>query len=53
MKKLWLTFGLLGVVLQLGYSADPNKRWFRLDDTPHERHSRTPAPVQLSRRRCA
>jgi 5'-nucleotidase/UDP-sugar diphosphatase len=30
MKKLWLTFGLLGVVLQLGYSADPNKRWFRL-----------------------
>jgi 5'-nucleotidase/UDP-sugar diphosphatase len=30
MKKLWLTFGLLGVVLQLGYSADPSKRWFRL-----------------------
>jgi hypothetical protein len=30
MKKLWLAFGLLGVVLQLGYSADPSKRWFRL-----------------------
>jgi 2',3'-cyclic-nucleotide 2'-phosphodiesterase (5'-nucleotidase family) len=30
MRKLWLTFGLLGVVLQLGYSADPSGRWFRL-----------------------
>ncbi len=30
MKKLWLAFGLLGVALQLGYTADPSKPWFRL-----------------------
>ncbi|MCS7301001.1 MAG: bifunctional metallophosphatase/5'-nucleotidase [Fimbriimonadales bacterium] len=30
MKKLWLTFCLLGVALHLGYSADPSGRWFRL-----------------------
>jgi 2',3'-cyclic-nucleotide 2'-phosphodiesterase (5'-nucleotidase family) len=30
MKKLWLTLSLLGVVLHLGYTADPSGRWFRL-----------------------
>lgn len=30
MKKLWLTFGLLGIVLQLGYTADPSRPWYRL-----------------------
>ncbi|MCS7208994.1 MAG: bifunctional metallophosphatase/5'-nucleotidase [Fimbriimonadales bacterium] len=30
MKKTWLLFSLLGVVVQLGYSADTSGRWFRL-----------------------
>lgn len=30
MKKLGLTLSLMGVVLHLGYTADPSGRWFRL-----------------------
>ena len=30
MRRLWFTLSLLGVVLHLGYSADPSGRWFRL-----------------------
>lgn len=30
MKKFGLILSLLGVVLQIGYSADPSGRWFRL-----------------------
>ncbi|GIV07555.1 MAG: bifunctional metallophosphatase/5'-nucleotidase [Fimbriimonadales bacterium] len=30
MKRLWLTLSLLGLVLQIGFAADPSGRWFRL-----------------------